>query len=310
MTKKILVTGGAGFLGSHLCERLLTDGYTVRILDSFSSGKDGNLEKILEKVELLRGSISDETVVNTACRGVDAVIHAAFPMTLRERDLNSRTVSGVLTGLFNVLKGALNNNALMVYISSIAVYGNQQYLPIDERHPLEPVLLHGALKLAGEEFCKVLTKSHDLRTVILRVADIYGPRNTRVSVPIRFLRQALKNEPITVYGDGSQSRTYTYVDDFTAAVAGVLSEPKTEGKIFNLSADRSISMYELAQLVKKVTGSNSEIKLLTGVPVEDRKLVIDNRKLKEIINFNPSIDMRQGLTLTAKWLKDNPDFYK
>jgi len=309
LNEKILITGGAGFLGSHLYEKLLTDGYRVRILDSFASGRESNLETIQKNMELVRGSISDEAVVNEACHGVNAVIHAAFPMTLRERDLNSRVVSDVLTGLFNVIKGALNNNALLVYISSIAVYGNQQLTPIDERHPLEPVLLHGALKLAGEEFCRVLSKSHGLRAVILRVADIYGPRNTRVSVPIRFLQQALKNEPITVYGDGTQSRTYTYVEDFSAAMTGVLSVPAVEGKILNLSADQSISMYELAQLVKHVTGSKSEIRMLSDAAIEDRKLIIDNRKFKQLLGFKPSFDMEQGLALTAKWLKENPDFY-
>lgn len=310
MTKKILVTGGAGFLGSHLCEKLLEDGCRVRVLDSFTSGKEGNLENIRGQVELVRGSIDDQTLVNDACRGVSAVIHAAFPMALRERVLDGKLVSEVLTGLFNILKGAVNNNALVVYISSIAVYGNQRYTPIDEKHPLEPVLLHGALKLAGEEFCRVLFKSHGLKVIILRVADIYGPRNTRVSVPIRFLQQALKNEPITVFGDGTQSRTYTYVGDFTAAVSGLLSVPAAEGKIINFSSDRGISMYELARLAKEVTGSKSEIKLLKDVPVEDRKLVIDNTKIKKILGFKTKTPLKEGLALTADWLKNNPDFYQ
>ncbi|ACV63616.1 NAD-dependent epimerase/dehydratase [Desulfofarcimen acetoxidans DSM 771] len=309
MIKKILVTGGAGFLGSHLCEKLLTEGYQVRILDSFASGRESNLKNIQKNMQLVRGSISDESMVNEACCGVDAVIHTAFPMTIRERDLNSGLVSDVLTGFFNVLKGALNNNALLVYISSIAVYGNQLYTPIDERHPLEPVLLHGALKLSGENFCRVLTKSHGLRAVILRVADIYGPRNTRISVPIRFLRQSLKNELISVYGDGTQSRTYTYVGDFTDAVAKVLSVPAVEGEILNLSADWSISMYELAQMVRDITGSKSEIRMLKDAPVEDRKLLIDNRKIKQFLDFKPMFSMRQGLFLTVEWLKENPDFY-
>lgn len=310
MAKKILVTGGAGFLGSHLCEKLLADGYQVRLLDSFASGKEGNLENIRSQVELVRGSIDDETLVDDACHGVSAVIHAAFPMALRERVLDGKMVSEVLAGLFNVLKGALNNNALVIYISSIAVYGNQQYTPIDERHLVEPVLLHGALKLAGENFCQVLSKSHGLRAVILRVADVYGPRNTRVSVPIRFLQQALKNEAITVYGDGTQSRTYTYVGDFASAVTGLLSVPEAEGEILNLSADQSTSMYELAQLAKEVTGSKSDIKLLKDVLVEDRKLLIDNRKIKEIVGFKAKISMKKGLALTAEWLKDNPNFYQ
>lgn len=255
----VLVTGGGGFMGSHLCEALACSGAQVRVIDNFASGRPGNLAGIKDRLELVNGSVADEKKVRQACCGVDAVVHTAFPMAMRERSLETDVMVDYLAGLFNLLKETIAVNALFVYISSIAVYGNQQYVPVDEKHPLEPVMLHGAMKLAGEYLCRTLAHSHGLKAVILRVADIYGPKNTRVSVPVRFLMNALAGQPLRVFGSGRQSRTYTYVDDFVQAVLGVLITPAAVGQVFNIAGDQVVSMYDLALLAKQIANSSSPV---------------------------------------------------
>ncbi|WP_027364765.1 NAD-dependent epimerase/dehydratase family protein [Desulfotruncus alcoholivorax] len=306
--RKVLVTGAAGFLGSHLCEKLLKEGSWVRGLDILSSGRKANLSGIFKQVDLVYGDVSSEDTVAKAVKDVDTIVHLAFPMELRRQSMENRAVIAALAGLLNLIQAALRHNALLVYISSIAVYGNGKYTPIDENHPLEPVLIHGAVKLAGENLCATLSRSHGFRVVILRVADIYGPRNTRVSVPIKFLLQAIRDEPITVYGDGSDSRTYTFIDDFSEAVVMSLLRPGAIGEIFNISGDECVSMHQLALEVKKVTGSSSPV-LFKDSPTAGRKLYINNLKSKRILGLKPLFSLTRGLSETYKWLLDNPGYY-
>jgi len=308
--KTILVTGGGGFMGSHLCEALVRSGAKVKVIDNVSSGREANLNNIKDHVEFTEGDITDENVIKNACHGVDTIIHAAFPMALRQRSMETGFVVDFTTGLFNLLKETLANKALFVYISSIAVYGDQKYVPIDEKHPLEPVMLHGALKLSGEYLCRTLAKSHGLKTVILRVADIYGPRNTRAGVPVRFLINAMEGRPLKIFGSGLQKRTYTFVGDFVKAVLSVLNTPEAVNKIFNIASNQSISIRDLALLVKEITGSNSEIIIEKDVPSDDRQLVIDSTLAQNILKPGNFTSLREGLTITREWLRQNPDFYK
>ncbi|BAF59282.1 MAG: NAD-dependent epimerase/dehydratase family protein [Pelotomaculum sp.] len=306
--RRILVTGGAGFLGSHLCEKLLAEGAGVRAMDTFASGRLENLRPVLNKIELVNSNIACAERVLEAAGDVDSIVHLAFPMALRCRPVETGVVGEILTGLLNLIKAALSRNALLVYVSSIAVYGNDKYIPMDENHPLEPVLIHGAVKLAGENFCRTMAASNGLRMVILRVADIYGPRNSRVSVPIKFLLQAMKGEPITVYGDGSDRRTYTFVSDFCEAVVLSLLRPEAVGGVFNIGGDECVSMRELALKVKKAAGSKSPV-IFQDAPAAGRTLCIDSRKAKKLLGFRPAFDLAEGLALTHRWIRDNPDYY-
>ena len=306
--RNVLVTGGAGFLGSHLCEKLLAEGAHVRALDTFTSGREANLCAVLKKIVLLQGNMTCENTVLRAAKNVDTIVHLAFPMALRRRSIENQVITGTLTGLLNLIKAALEQNALLVYISSIAVYGNGKYVPIDENHPLEPVMMHGAVKLAGEYFCRTMSTSNGLRTVILRPADIYGPRNSRVSVPVEFLLRAMRKEPLTIYGDGFDSRTYTFVTDFSEAVVLSLIHPKAEGGIFNIAGDECVSIRELAFEVKKITGSASPL-IFQDRPAAGRRLFIDNLKTKKFLGFKPAFNLAEGLDITRRWLEDNPEFY-
>lgn len=307
--RHVLVTGGAGFLGSHLCEKLLLEGAQVRVLDKLTTGREANLHSVIKQVDLVNNDIACEESVMNATKDVDTIVHLAFPMVLRLRSIATEVVTEALAGLMNLINAALKRSMLLIYVSSIAVYGNEKEIPINENHPLEPVQVHGAVKLAGEFLCRTLALSEGLATVILRPSDIYGPRNTRLSVPIKFLLQAIRNEPITVYGDGSDSRTYTYVSDFSEAVVLSMILSGASGGIFNIGGDESVSMRQLADEVKKATGSGSPV-LYQDSPAAGRKLIVDSRKAKKILGFNPVTDISNGLAKTQIWLRENQRYFQ
>lgn len=306
--RHILVTGGAGFLGSHLCEKLLKEGADVRVLDLLSSGRGNHLEKIMKQIEFSNENIACIESVLRAAAGVDAIVHLAFPMALRQRSIETKVITEIMSGLLNLAQAALARGTLLIYISSIAVYGEGRHTRISENHRLKPVLMHGAVKLAGENICRTLAISEGLRVVTLRLADIYGPRNARVSVPIKFLLQAMRGEPVTIYGDGSDTRTYTFVDDFSEAVVLCLSQPKAVGGVFNIGGDECVSMSQLANEVIKITGSSSPVHL-QDCPAAGRRLFINNSRAKKVLGFKPRFKLDEGLAITHRWLQNNPDFY-
>lgn len=296
-------------MGSHLCEALVRAGATVRVMDNFTSGRTDNLLTVNAEMEMLEGNVTDEKLIKDACRGINAVIHTAFPMAARERSLETCMAADFTAGLLNLLKASAENNSLFIYISSIAVYGDQKFVPLDESHPLEPIMLHGAMKVSGEFYCRAMAKSNGLKYVILRVADIYGPRNTRISVPVRFLLNALKGEPLMVFGSGRQTRTYTYVDDFVGAVLGVLETPAAEGGTFNIAGDQYTTLYELAVLANEIAGAKSQIVMNEKVASDERVLIIDGALARRTLNLGKSVSIGEGLARTKDWLIENPYFY-
>ncbi|MFA7466647.1 MAG: NAD-dependent epimerase/dehydratase family protein [Desulfotomaculaceae bacterium] len=306
--RNVLVTGWAGFLGTHLCQKLVAEGAVVKALDMCAGGENSS-PAALPGCDLVQCNVANPDRVMDAATGADTIVHLAFPMVLRQRAVDAQSVADIMAGLINLINAALERNALLIYISSIAVYGNGRYVPIDEDHPLEPVLIHGAVKLAGENLCQVMAVSDGLRLVVLRVADIYGPGNARLSVPIRFLLQAMRNQPITVYGDGLDSRTYTYVSDFTEAVVLSMNSPSAAGGNFNIGGDQCISMLELAEAVREVTGSAGPVSRVER-PGSGRKLHISSLKAKKVLGFKPTFGITDGLALTYEWIKDHPDFYQ
>lgn len=320
---KVLVTGGGGFLGSHIAEHLVRLGAEVSIMDTFLSGRTVNLTTIKDDITLFKGDITNRWQVEKAMQGVDVVVETAFPLAAYDRSLEHQFIQGGTTGLFNILRGAVKEKALVIFTSSIAVYGEQQYLPIDENHHLEPILLYGATKLAGEYYCQTMGRTYGLNYIILRISDIYGPRNGRISAPIHFLLQGQKNLPVELKGDGSQSRTYTYISDLVDAVLLSIKCSQARGQIINIAGDECVSVYRLAELCKQVTGSEGEIRrnypaacegtvaasTLDSAFSDHRKYWIANDKAKKLLGFQPKVDMVSGLKLTYDWLAANPDYF-
>lgn len=325
--KKILVTGGAGFIGSHLCERLLKEGAEVIVLDNFCTGRPENLKNLKNSIKIITGDVIDAKKVETAVRGVDAIIHQAFPYGKSGMDLENLYAEEGVMGTFNILRSAVKNNVKkVVFASSVAVYGIQKYLPIDENHPLEPFLPYGATKLAGELYCSTFSKLYGLDTISLRYFYIYGPRYSSFdhSAMINFIDRAIHKKPLLIYGDGSQVRDYTYIDDAITGTILALKKDKASGEVYNISSGKKVSILDLAKRIKKASGEDLEIRLAGNkeykyvkncpIPVgmtdkindqwfDQRNYSADLTKVKKDLGYTPKIDLETGINKTMSWLK-------
>lgn len=299
---RVLITGGAGFLGSSVARLLHQKGAVVTLLDNCRPGCARNIEDIREQVQLIRGDINDEAVVKRAVRGQDVVVHTAFPVTQCDRSLERQYVGVGTVGLYNVLKEAHAQKALLVYASSISVYGRQLYTPIDEKHPLDPILIYGATKLAGEYYCRVMAREYGLKVVTLRYSDLYGPGLGRDNAPVIFLKRARAGLPLVVRGGGKQIRSYLFVSDASKAVYLAIKNRGSMGKVFNLGSDETITIIDLAQKAVEMTGSISEIVFEEGW-VDQRQYRIDSSLAKSVLGFKTLVDLETGLKEILAWLE-------
>ena len=300
---RILVTGGAGFLGSNVARLLQQKGAVITILDNCRPGYERNIVDLLEKAQFIRGDINDENVVKRAVQGKDAVVHTAFPVTQCDRSLERQYVGVGTVGLYNVLKEAHAQRALVVYASSISVYGRQLYTPIDERHPLDPVLLYGATKLAGEYYCKVMAREYGLQVVMLRFSDLYGPGLGRDNAPVVFLKRARAGLPLVVRGGGKQIRSYLFATDAAMAVYLALTNPAAVGGVFNIASDETVTISGLAQKALQITGSKGEIVYEDGW-VDEREYRIDSTLARTVLGFKPLVELETGLRKILAWQEE------
>jgi UDP-glucose 4-epimerase len=300
---RILVTGGAGFLGSNVARLLQQKGAVITILDNCRPGYERNIVDLLEKAQFIRGDINDENVVKRAVQGKDAVVHTAFPVTQCDRSLERQYVGVGTVGLYNVLKEAHAQRALVVYASSISVYGRQLYTPIDERHPLDPVLLYGVTKLAGEYYCKVMAREYGLQVVTLRFSDLYGPGLGRDNAPVVFLKRARAGLPLVVRGGGKQIRSYLFATDAAMAVYLALTNPAAVGGVFNIASDETVTISGLAQKALQITGSKGEIVYEDGW-VDEREYRIDSTLARTVLGFKPLVELETGLRKILAWQEE------
>ncbi len=300
--RRVLITGGSGFLGSNIARLLLNEGAEVTLLDNCLPGQEKNILDIIGRIALIRGDINDPATVKKAAHGKEIIVHAAFPVTQCNRSLENQYVATGTVGLFNILKEAFEQQALVIYVSSISVYGKQSYTPIDENHPLQPSLIYGATKLAGELYCGVMAREYGLKTVILRYSDLYGPGLGRDNAPVVFLQKALAGLPLLVRGGGKQVRSYLFVTDAAQAVKQAIENPAAQGMVFNVGGQETITIMNLAAKAKEITGSNSEIISEEGW-IDEREYLIDSTVARSILGFSPRVDLNNGLRKTLAWLK-------
>lgn len=294
---KILVTGGAGFIGSHLV-RHFHGRALVRVLDDFSSGSRRNLEGL--DAEIFDGSILDRDLVRRAAEGVDHIFHLAAMVSVPASMENpAGCVETNLTGLLVVLEEAARGGVKKLCLgSSAAVYGNRPEVPKTELMTPEPRSPYAITKLSGEHFCALFAPQ--LETVALRFFNVYGPGQNPASayaaVVPAFISQALADQPITIYGDGEQTRDFVFVEDVARACAFLTTTPGLTG-VFNVGSGASLSVNALAQTVLAVTGSASKIRHAPSRPgdVEHSRASIE--KLKAA-GFAPSVSLEEGLGKT------------
>ena len=307
---RILVTGGAGFIGSHLADALLQMNNIVINYDNLNpyyTGKQRNVEQSLrnDKYHLFRADIRNFENVFQAMEGVDVVFHLAAQPGVRYSVEHPLEVSQInVGGTINVLEAARQRRVRkIVYASSSSVYGNPECMPVSEAHPLNPISPYGASKLAGEKYCQAYEKLYGMDIVILRYFTVYGPRQRPDMAIYRFVNQIFEGKRPVVYGDGKQTRDFTYVND---VVAGTIAAAQTEGcagEAFNLGGGQRISVNDLLQRLIKLCGKEDVV----GPSHEQAKsgdvrdMHADISKAGRVLRFEPKTDLEEGLRNFIEW---------
>ncbi|HJH28171.1 MAG TPA: SDR family oxidoreductase [Methanosarcinaceae archaeon] len=310
---KYLVTGGAGFIGSHLCERLLEKGEVV-CLDNFDpyyspQTKRKNIEPLMQQPDfnLVVGSILDKEMLRRIFADVDYVFHNAAQAGVRvsvENPLKTHEVNA--TGTLNVLKAAVDSGVRKVInASSSSVYGKVSYLPFDEDHPNVPVSPYGASKLVAEHYCRVFSELHDIETVSLRYFTVFGPR-MRPDLAINiFTGKALNNEPIEIFGDGEKTRDFTFIDNI---IDGNLRAIERGSGVYNIGGGERVSINGLAEKIVEIVGSESEMIYSESVKGDAEHTLSDVSKARRDLGYEPEVGLDEGLRRYVEWyIKTNTD---
>jgi UDP-glucose 4-epimerase len=300
--KKVLVTGGAGFIGSHVVDSLVDRGYGVRVVDDLSAGKLSNIEAHLKsgRVDFVRGDVKDAEFVRKCVRDVGAVVHlAAITSVPFSVDNPGFTYDTNVAGTLNLLISCAEEKVgKFVFTSSCAVYGEPQWLPVNEECPTGPISPYAESKLAAEHFCMGFHEKRLLRSVILRLFNVYGPRqgvNDYSGVVTRFIDRSRQGLPLIIYGDGSQTRDFVHVLDVVEAVLSSLENADAEGEVFNIGSGAPVSVLELAKTVLELTDSNLEI-LYDKPRVGDVKYsYADVSKATRLLGYKPKLSLKDGL---------------
>jgi len=305
---KTLVTGGAGFIGSHIIERLLGDGHEVICYDSFDpyydpAIKHGNIKDFHEysNFSLIVGDINDQSVLRNAMEGCEWVFHNAAQAGIRvsvEKPMKPHiaNTSGTLTVLLTAIEMGVKK---VINASSSSVYGTTKYLPFDEKHPKVPVSPYGVSKLAAEHYCRVFTDLYGLKTASLRYFTVYGPR-MRPDLAIHiFTRAALDNKPLEIFGDGQKTRDFTYIDDVVDANMKAIQKGVGE---YNIGGGHQISIQNLAEKIIEINESNSFIVYSESVKGDAEHTYANTKKAEKELGWRPSVSLHEGLKKYATWI--------
>ena len=309
-----LVTGGAGFIGSHIVEKLVGMGERVRVLDNFSSGGLENLRDLMNKIELVFGDLLDQAVVQKAMEGVDVVFHEAALRSVPFSVENPALVNRVnVEGTVNVLIAARDTGVRrVVYASSSSVYGNTKVLPKSEHLLPGPVSPYAVSKLSGEYYSKVFTELYGLETVSLRYFNVFGPRqdptSKYASVIPRFIRWANRGDPLEVHGDGLQSRDFTYIDNVVSANLLAAHSLEGIGGVYNVGQGKAYTLLDLVELLQEILGRELHLLHTAERAGDVRHTLADISQAKRCLGYQPHVSFEEGLARTAKYFSSRIDF--
>lgn len=296
----ILVTGGAGFIGSHLTERLLAAAHRVRVLDNLSTGKRVNLPSH-KQLEFIEGDIRDEVQAQAAVNGVDAVVHLAAVASVQASvdDPNGTHASNFL-GTLHLLEAAREYGVRrFLYASSAAVYGDTAELPVREDVALKPLTPYAADKLAGEHYLGFYSRKHGLKGTAFRFFNIYGPRQDPSSpysgVISIFVDRARSGKPVTIFGDGSQTRDFVYVADLVEILSRALTEERTVGAVMNVGRGAECSLLEMLRELEQLLGRSIERRLEPARVGDIKNSRADIGRLQKLLDYRPATPIRAGL---------------
>jgi nucleoside-diphosphate-sugar epimerase len=306
----VLVTGGAGFIGSHIAARFVESGARVRVVDDLSTGHLENLDEVGRGVDFIKGSLNDETTLKRALEDVELVFHeAAIPSVPRSVEDPRQTHDACVNATFSLLLAARDSQVRrLIYAASSSAYGDQPTLPKVEDMRPEPLSPYAAAKLMGEYYCQVFSRTFALETVCLRYFNVFGPRQDPSSqysgVISRFIGALMKNERPVIYGDGEQSRDFTFISNVVDANVRASESTKAAGEVINAATGERITLNALLEVLKLITGKTVvEAEFRETRTGDVRHSLADISRARELLGYEPKVGLKQGLELTLDWWK-------
>ncbi len=316
MTENILITGGAGFIGSHLAEKLLKEGHKVKIIDDFSNSTVNNIRGLLNyrKFKLIKGDIRDYKLIKEITSNIDTIYHLAAQIHVDKSITESRATQEInYFGTLNMLEAMREHDIeKFVFASSSEVYGGAQYSPMDEKHPLDAQSPYAASKAGADRLCYSYFKTYGHDITIVRNFNTFGPKQKdsgyggAISI---FIRRVLNNQPPIIYGDGTQSRDYMYIKDAIEAYMLVKeNKKKLAGEIINFGTGKDYTILDIANKIIRLCNKEKELKPahIEPRPGEVQKLCADTTKVKKL-GFKPEYDLEKGLKEYIDWFKTYKD---
>jgi nucleoside-diphosphate-sugar epimerase len=304
---RFLVTGGAGFIGSHIVDALVGNGDKVKVLDDFSSGTMENLESVINKIELIKGDIRDKDIVRKAVEGVDYVLHQAALRSVPKSLANPELYNDVnINGTLNILKASLEAGVKrVVSASSSSIYGEIVRFPEKEDFLPQLVSPYGLTKLASEYYSRIFTRIYGLETVNLRYFNVFGPRQSleneyAVVIP-KFITCMLRNEQPPVHGDGRQTRDFTYIANVVQANIKSAIATGIKCEVFNIACGKAYSVLDIVKYVNKILGKDVKPVFEPKRPGDVKDTLADISKAKKLIGFKPEIGFEEGLKKTIEY---------
>jgi UDP-glucose 4-epimerase len=304
---RALVTGGGGFIGGHLVSRLLREGHDVRVLDNFATGRRENLAEVEGDVDIVEGDIQSYERAHTAVRGCELVFHqAALPSVPRSvQDPLTSNASNVI-GTLNVLLAARDSGVRrVVFASSSSIYGANQELPKREHQSALPISPYAVAKQAGESYCRAFSTVYGLETVALRYFNVFGPRqdprSEYAAVIPKFITALMAGRPPVVYGDGEQTRDFTYVDNVVQANLLAAQAEGVAGRLYNVATGRRVSLNELVRRLRELIGSEVDAVHAPSRPGDVRDSLADVSRAEDELGYDPEVDLDEGLRRTIEF---------
>lgn len=308
---KYLVTGGAGFIGSNIVSELLKQGQQVVVLDNFATGKRENILPLMKdkNLTMIEGDLRSFHIVRSAVKGVDYILHqGALPSV--PRSINDPITSNDVNilGMLNILEAAKEFGVKRVVVaSSSSIYGNSESLPKVETMPINPMSPYALTKYAQERYCQIFSQIYGLETVALRYFNVFGPRQDPTSqysaVIPKFIRLIMADKEPVIYGDGSQSRDFTFVENNVWANIQACTAPKAAGEVINIACGERYTLIELVQMINEILGKNIEPKFETDRAGDVKHSLAGIEKAKDLLSYEVRVDFKEGLRRTVEYFR-------
>lgn len=308
--ERVVVTGGAGFVGSNIVRQILNIGATVIVVDDFFTGSDRNLPRA-PHLEVIRGSVTDAGLVRDVIAGATVVIHLAARNIIASTRNPVEDYEVNIGGTLNVLLAARAANVRrVVYASTASVYGNPRHLPITEDDPANMLSPYSVSKYAGENYCKAFYETYELSTTVVRYSNVYGPgqhaSNPYCGVVGKFFESAIAGRAPQIHGDGEQTRDYTFIDDVVDATLRAAISPKAEGQVYNVATGRETTVNQIARMIIDVVNADLVPTHVDRRDIDNiRRRVLNIEKIRRELRWVPSTAIEHGLVRTYHWLRES-----